>query len=191
MEEKRAGLWQLFITFFRIGLFTIGGGLAMIPIIRSAMVEKRQWLDDEEMTDIIAVANSLPGIIAINSASMVGYRKRGVPGALFASAGVILPSLIIIFAIAMLFTEKISSNIWVQKILGGVSAGVTALILSAAIKMGKSAIKDLFGLLIALASLLAIVFLKADIALIVLIAAALGFLYYRHRSYRKKGGEAE
>ena len=88
----------MFNVFFKIGLFTIGGGLAMIPLIRDEFVERQGWIDDKDITDVLAIAQSLPGVIAVNSATFLGYRLAGIAGALVCTLAVILPSFIIIFA---------------------------------------------------------------------------------------------
>src|SRR5665648_691716 len=98
-------LFVLFITFFKMGLFTIGGGLAMLPLIQHTIVDKKGWLTEEGMTDCIAVSQSLPGVIAINAATYVGKTRKGFAGALAASFGVILPSFIIIICACLLYTS--------------------------------------------------------------------------------------
>ena len=105
MKQKLKDLWTLFITFFKIGAFTFGGGLAMIPLISKEIVEKKKWMTDEEMIDMIAIAESTPGVIAVNSATFVGFRTHKVLGALIATLGVTLPSFVIICIISI-FYEK-------------------------------------------------------------------------------------
>ena len=129
-------LWQLFFTFFKIGLFTFGGGYAMIAQIREIVVEKLGWLNEDELLQIIVVAESTPGPIAINLATYVGYKKRGVPGAVLATLGVVLPSLVIIFLIS-LFLEAFMQNIYVQYAFVGIKCAVAFLILKAGLTMLK------------------------------------------------------
>ena len=133
-------LFSLFWTFFKIGLFTFGGGYAMIANIREVVVKKRGWLTEEELLQVITIAESTPGPIAINLATYVGYRKRGFWGSLLATLGVMLPSLVIIFAIS-LFLDAFMSNKYVSYAFVGIKCAVTFLILKAGgemlIKMQK------------------------------------------------------
>ncbi|MFA6627534.1 MAG: chromate transporter, partial [Bacilli bacterium] len=124
-------LWHLFITFFKIGAFTFGGGLAMLPFIQDEMVRKHGWITEDEMLDIIAVAESTPGVIAVNTATFVGYKVKKFWGSLVATIGVILPSLFIICIIAMYFKDFLAIPA-IAAIFKGIRAGVAVLILNAA-----------------------------------------------------------
>jgi chromate transporter len=142
----RAGIGKknlavMFISFSKIGSFTIGGGLAMLPLIEREFVEVRGWVTREEIVDIFAVAQSLPGVIAINTSLCIGYRAGGIPGACAAALGMILPSFVCILAIAVFFIN-LQNNPWIQKAFAGVRAGVTAMILLAAVKLGKSILRN-------------------------------------------------
>ena len=125
---------QLFLTFLKIGTFTFGGGYAMIPLIQHDIVEKKKWLSDEEMIDMLTIAESTPGVIAVNSATFVGYKVGGFFGSLLATLGVVLPSVFFITLIALFFT-KIMDNQYVSYAFRGIRAGVTVLILNAALKI--------------------------------------------------------
>ena len=131
-------LFEIFCVFFKIGLFTIGGGYAMLPIIQKEVVEGKGWMTDEEFLDAISLTNSLPGPLATNSATFVGYRVARVPGSVAAVLGAATPSVIIILLIAMVFTNIIEYPV-VQNIFNGVRPAVVALILYAVIKLAKSA----------------------------------------------------
>jgi len=124
-------LLSLFWTFFKIGLFTFGGGYAMIAQIKEAIVENKKWIDEDELIEIITIAESTPGPIAINMATFIGYKKRGFWGSLCATLGVVLPSLIIIFTIS-LFLEKFMTNKYVIYAFIGIKCAVAFLILKAA-----------------------------------------------------------
>ncbi len=176
-------LFKLFITFFKIGAFTIGGGLAMIPIIRSEVVEKQKWIDDKTVVDIFAISQSLPGAIAINSSMYLGYKIAGIPGLIAASLGAVLPSFIIILVIAF-FLTNIGENVYLAKFFAGIRAAVVPLILISAYKLSRTAIKDPFGYVVATLSICATLFLKIDVVFIVLTCALLGYLYYSY----KRGG---
>ena len=171
-------LLEIFAVFFKIGLFTIGGGYAMLPIIQKEVVETKGWMDDEEFLDALSLTNSLPGPLAINAATFVGYRVCKVKGALAAVLGAASPSVIIILAVAMVFSHLTEYPV-VQHIFNGIRPAVVALILYAVIKLAKSAkIKEYFNWLIALAALGAIAVLGLH-PIVVVIAAALYGLFIR------------
>lgn len=125
---------ELFLTFARIGLFTFGGGYAMISLIQDICVDKKKWITHDEMMDITVIAESTPGPIAINCATYVGYKRRGVMGAVAATIGVILPSFIIIYMISM-FLDSFLEIAWVASAFKGIKIAVGILILDAALKM--------------------------------------------------------
>lgn len=170
-------LLDLFFTFFKVGAFTIGGGLAMLPVIEREIVDKKGYINKEEIIDAFAISQSLPGVIAINSAIYVGYRIAGLMGALCTAFGVVLPSFITILAIALLF-PTISGNVWVNKALTGVKAGVAGVIAVSVVNLAKKALKDTFGIIIALVAFILAVLFDVSIVYIVLAGAFLGYLYY-------------
>lgn len=128
--------WTLFITFVKIGTFTIGGGYAMLPLIQREVVD-RGWLSKEDFIDIFAVTQSLPGIFAVNISIFVGYKLKKVPGAIFCALGTILPSFFIILAIALFFTQ-VKDNVWVEKAFKGLRPAVVALIVVPCITTARS-----------------------------------------------------
>ena len=130
-------LWQIFITFFKIGAFTFGGGYAMIPLIQREAVEKHRWVTDEDILDIVAIAESTPGPIAINAATFVGYQTRGFAGALAATFGVVLPSFVIILAIAGILRQFQDLKV-VQYAFRGIRVAALVLMLKALLKMFKT-----------------------------------------------------
>ncbi len=127
-------LFSLFFAFFKIGLFTFGGGYAMIAQIKESIVEKKQWLTSDELMEIITIAESTPGPIAINLATYVGYKRRGALGSALATLGVVLPSLIIIYIIS-LFLEAFMANIYVAYAFIGIKCAVAFLIIKAGVEM--------------------------------------------------------
>ena len=145
--KKSKKLLELFLTLFKIGLFTFGGGYAMIAFFESEFVEKKKWLEKEEFLDMVAIAESTPGPIAINSATYVGYKQAGVLGSACATLGVVLPSFIIIFIIS-LFLDKFLTFELVGYAFKGIQAGVVYLILSAGIKMLKGMKKNVMSIAI-------------------------------------------
>lgn len=130
--------WELFITFFKIGAFTFGGGYAMIPIMRNEVVNKKLWMEDTDFMDMLAIAQSMPGPIALNTALFVGNKRNGFKGSLFSGLGVILPSFIIILLIAIVFTQ-FKENPVIERIFKGIRPAVVALIAAPLLGMGKSA----------------------------------------------------
>ena len=131
---------SLFLTFFKIGAFTFGGGWAMISIIEREIVDKHHWIVREEFLDLLAVAQSLPGILAVNIATAVGDKIRGTRGSIVAAAGTILPSFLIILGIAIFLTpEIIKNNRWVAGIFMGIRPAVVALIVAPVITSAKAA----------------------------------------------------
>ncbi len=123
-------LLSIFLTFFKIGAFTFGGGYAMIPLIQREAVEKNHWISDDDILEIVAIAESTPGPIAINAATFVGYRTAGVLGSACATLGVVLPSFVIILTISGILRE-FQDNVYVQYAFRGIRAGVLALIVKA------------------------------------------------------------
>lgn len=149
-------LWEMFITFFKIGAFTFGGGFAMIPIIKQEVVEKKKWIKDEDFIDIISIAQSSPGPIAVNSSIYVGYKIKGFSGAIASALGTIMPSFLIIIVIAKFFSE-FSDNIIIEKIFMGIRPAVVALILSAIYGLVKNAHFNYFQVILAIITALVIV----------------------------------
>ncbi|MCD8044163.1 MAG: chromate transporter [Tannerellaceae bacterium] len=128
--------WTLFITFLRIGAFTIGGGYAMLPLIQREVVD-RGWIGKEEFVDLFAVAQSLPGIFAVNISIFTGYRLKKIPGSIVCALGTVLPSFVIILLIALFFTQ-VQDNVWVEKIFKGLRPAVVALIAVPCITTARS-----------------------------------------------------
>ena len=136
MREKRAVWAELFFSFMKIGLFTFGGGYAMLPVIREACVEQKGWLTDDEMMDVAVIAESTPGPIAINCATYVGYKLAGMAGAGIAPLGIVLPSFMIIYGLSM-FLDSVMEHPLVIKAFLGIKAAVGLLILDAGLAMLK------------------------------------------------------
>ena len=177
---KQSSLWEglggLFTTFFRIGMFTIGGGYAMIPIIESEVVEKHKWVSKEDFLDLIAIAQSCPGVFAINISIFIGYKLRRLKGAISAAVGTALPSLLIILLIAMFF-HRFQDNPVVAAIFRGIRPAVVALIAVPTFNLAKSAKIGWATCWIPIAGALAIWLLGVSPILIILLAALGGWLY--------------
>jgi chromate transporter len=177
VEKKKLGKvsLELFSLFFKIGLFTFGGGYAMIPLIEKEIVQNKRWIEKEEIVDVFAVAQSIPGAIAINSATFIGYKINGKKGALAATLGVILPSVLIILAIATVFS-RFQENKHIQSAFKGIRSAVVALVAYAAIKIGKVSIKDRYAAIIFAGAFIAITFFNIH-AIYAIIAGALIGMY--------------
>ncbi len=163
----------LFITFFKIGAFTFGGGYAMIPLIQREVVEKNKWITDEDILDIIAIAESTPGPIAINSATFVGYKIAGFWGAFFSTLGVVVPSFTIILLISFVL-NAFKDNIYVQYAFRGIRAGVLSLIIKALYTMYKKAPKDAFSLILMGGAFVVSSFLNVNVLFIIMGCGILG-----------------
>ncbi|MDD3819567.1 MAG: chromate transporter [Actinomycetota bacterium] len=168
---------SLFWTFFKIGAFTFGGGYAMLPLIEREIVENKGWLSQEEMVDIFAISQSFPGAVAINSAIFIGKKICGYTGALFALLGTILPSFVIITIVAIIF-ERISDISFIKAAFKGISSAVVALLIVAAIRVGKTAIRDKSGILIFIIALVLLVIIKIHPVYVIIMGILSGLLIY-------------
>ena len=175
-NNKLKNIFLLFIKFFKIGLFTFGGGYAMISLIHAEVVNNMKWLDDEEMLNLIVIAESTPGVLAINSATFVGYKIAGVAGATLATIGVSLPSLIII-SIISLFFDEFKNFKYVEYAFNGIRAGVVLLIINAVLKLNSKNKKDLFYFIVMGLTIIASLFFKVNAIYILIAAMVLGILY--------------
>ena len=160
-------LWKLFGVFAKMGAFTIGGGYAMLPLIEQEMTS-RGWISQEDIQDIIVLAQGAPGILAVNMAIYTGHKIRGLKGSIVSAIGAVLPSLVIILLIAMFFSEFRDNDI-VRRIFQGVRPAAVALILVAGVRIAVSGCKEWWTWAIALASLLAVAFLKVSPIWIILV----------------------
>ena len=166
-------LLELFLTFAKVGVMTFGGGYAMLPILQREIVDNKGWATEEELMDYFAIGQCTPGIIAVNTATFIGQKIKGLPGAIFATIGVVFPSLIIISLLAGVI-EAFSHIAWVQHAFGGIRICVCILIMNAVVKLYKKAVMDklTFGIFLAVA--LGSYFTSVSPVIFVLIAAVLG-----------------
>ena len=174
-------LLEIFTTFFRVGAFTFGGGLAMLPLFEREVIDNKGWVEKEDILDIYAISQSLPGVIAVNSSTFIGYRLAGVPGAIAAITGVMAPSLIVIVAIASVFTQ-FRENFYVAKALKGVRAAVAALIFLAAYRISKGSLKGVFGLTLAITAFLLTSLTNINVIYIILAGGLLGVIVSKVRA---------
>lgn len=174
-KQNNDSLLRLYLTFFKMGLVTFGGGYAMLPILEREVVEKYRWADKEKVLDYYAVSQGLPGIIAVNVAVFIGYHRKKVPGGVAAAFGVVSPCIIIITLIAACL-QSFQNNPYVQHALGGISVCVCALIASTLLGLWKKSVKDATGLVIFLVVSALSLFTSISPILIVVAAAAAGIL---------------
>lgn len=177
--EKKVSLWQIFAVFAKIGAFTIGGGYAMIPLIQ-AELGKRGWISEDELPDIVAISQSAPGVMAVNISIFAGNKLRGFKGSLAATLGSILPSFLIILAIAMLFTA-FKDNPWVIKAFKGIRPVVISLIAVPMVNMARKSCKSWWTWLIAISALILVAFLNVSPIYIIICVLVIGFTvtYYK------------
>ena len=177
-------IWALFLTFLKIGAFTFGGGYAMIPLIQREVVDRRNWITGEDILDIVAIAESTPGPIAINSATFVGYRVAGFLGALAATLGVVIPSFAIILTISCVLQEFQHIQA-VQYAFMGIRAGVLALILKAMWSMYRQCPKDPAAYGIAAIAFILSAFVGVDVLYIIIGCALCGLAVHALRAIRR------
>ncbi len=186
MKENFKRVMTLFWTFFKIGAFTFGGGYAMIPLIQKEVVETKKWITDDDILEIIAIAESTPGPIAINSATFVGYRVCGVLGSFFATLGVVLPSFVIILAISFVLNE-FSHVTAVQYAFNGIRAGVLALLLKALWTMYKKCPKGVVSYILMAAAFVITAFLAVPVLAVIVGCAVVGLVSTLLAERRNKG----
>ena len=174
--------WEIFITFAKIGAFTIGGGYAMIPLIEKEVVDKKKWISHNDFIDMVAIAQSAPGILAVNISILVGYKMKKNSGSVVASLGATLPSFLIILLIAMFF-KQFGDIEWIQKMFKAIRPAVVALIAVPVFTTAKSIGINLKTVIIPIAAAFLIWFWGIS-PIYIIIAAALGGLIYGHISRR-------
>ena len=168
-------LLDLFLTFAKVGVMTFGGGYAMLPILQREVVERKGWATEEELMDYYAIGQCTPGVIAVNTATFIGQRLNGTFGAIFATLGVVFPSLVIISLLAGVI-EAFSHLVWVQNAFGGIRVCVCVLIANAVVKLFKKAVVDVPTIIIFLLVALGSIFLPLSPVIFVLLAAVIGIL---------------
>jgi chromate transporter len=176
IKMKKPKVLDVFLTFLKIGAFTFGGGYAMMPIMQKEVVDKKKWATDDDIIRLLVISESTPGVLAVNSATFIGYKVAGFWGSTLATLGVVLPSFIII-SIISLFLTQFQSIALVKYAFLGIRAGVAILILNAAIKLSKKIKKDIFSYIIIFSSFLVAYFTSFNILFIMMIGALLGVIY--------------
>lgn len=171
-------LFELYAAFFRIGGLTFGGGLTMLPMLKYELVEKKKWVEEEDLLDYYAVGQCTPGIIAVNVATFVGFKRKGVLGGIFSTLGMISPSLIIVSILA-LFLEQFMSNQIIAHAVGGIKVVVCALMLNTVVTMAKKTVKSIIAGVVCVIAFLMAMFTPIPTVLLVVVAGIFGVILYK------------
>ena len=195
--KRLRSLFQLFLSMFKIGLFTFGGGYAMINLLDNEFVGRKKWIESDEFMDLVAIAESTPGPIAINCSTYIGYKREGILGALFATAGMCLPSFVIIYLISLFFDSFLSIS-WVAAAFKGIRVCVVFLIFTAGLKMLKKIKKTPFNILVISVTLISVItfsLLAISFSSIfyILTFASVSLVIYsvEYFRYKKNGGDVK
>lgn len=187
-DRKKFKFVQLFFSVFRLSACTFGGGFVIVPLMRKRFVKELGWIEEQEMLDITAIAQSSPGAIAVNASILVGYHVAGIPGALLTVLGAVTPPLIII-SIISLFYQAFRDNAVVSLVMTGMLCGVAAVIFDVALDLAKTIVqqKRVLPLLVMLGTFCAVRFFSVNIILIILICGIIGAVETLYREKRNKG----
>ncbi|MDF2473508.1 MAG: chromate transport protein ChrA [Anaerocolumna sp.] len=184
MKHGNSVYWKLFTSTFQLSAFTFGGGFVIVPLMKKKFVDKLKWINEQEILDITAIAQSSPGSIAVNAAILLGYRMAGIPGALVTILGTVLPPLTIISIISLFYTA-FRDNIVVNAILKGMQAGIAAVIMDISLTMGGSILlaKRLLPVIMMIGAFIANYFFRISVVYIILICGVLGAgsMIYEHK----------
>lgn len=170
-------LFQIYVTFFKLGSMSFGGGYAVLPLMEREVIEEKKWISKEKIVDIFSVAQALPGAVALNSSAFVGYSIAGIKGAVSALLGNLTPSVIIMIILSILL-DRFSSNTFVQAAFYGIRPVIVGLILYAAFKIGRTALKDLPCAVIAIACFILIMAFHIPVIVVILGGILVGILLY-------------
>lgn len=187
-DNARWKLSEAFVAFFKIGLFTIGGGYAMIPLIEKEVVEKRHWIDRDEFLDLMAVAQSAPGVFAVNLSIFIGYKKNGVKGSVACAVGNVLPSVLIILLIALFF-QQFKGHDFIENVFKGIRPAVVALILVPTFKMARTAKVNRYNVWIPIATALLIWMLGVSPIYVIMAGIIGGIAKHLFGKQKEKGGK--
>lgn len=177
-------LLKLFLSFLKIGALTFGGGYAMMPIMRKEVVDVKKWVNDEDILKILVISESTPGVLAINSATFIGYKISGIKGSICATLGVILPSFVIISVISLFILQFKEAQL-VSYAFYGIQAGVAVLIFRAALKLSKKVHYNVFAIIILIGAILFSLLTTMSVIYVLIVAALLGILYGTMTHYKE------
>ncbi len=175
MIEKIKLIFNLFFTFAKIGAFTFGGGYAMMPILQREIVENKQWATSDELIDYYAIGQCTPGIIAVNTATFIGQKKAGIIGGIFATLGLVFPSIVIIELISK-FISNFTSIVAVQYAFNGIRVCVGVLILQTVFKLFDSSVKNVFGAVIFFIAFILSIFFNVSPIILIIVASIVGLI---------------
>ncbi|MCI5606362.1 MAG: chromate transporter [Spirochaetia bacterium] len=181
-------LGQLFWSFFKIGALTFGGGLTMLPMLERELVDKRNWVTEEELLDCYAIGQCTPGIIAVNTATFVGYKREKVAGGIIATLGMVCPSILIITVVA-LFLRNFMDNVWFGHAIMGIRGVVCALLVNTVINLGKKSLKSIFAWIVCAVVFVLAFFTKLPTVIIVILAAVSGIVMMLIKTKKDKSKE--
>ncbi|MBQ6527319.1 MAG: chromate transporter [Clostridia bacterium] len=180
-KDRLSRVPEIFLTFLKFGCFTFGGGWSIVAQIQKEFVENKHWITDEELLDFTSVGRSTPGLMIGNASVLFGYHVAGIPGALAALFGIVIPPVLIMLGVVFIY-DLVKDNLYVERAMTGVRAVVVPIIFSALLKLFKSGMKDLFCYAIALCALAMCLVFNVNNVLIVLIGAAAGLIYQEVKS---------
>lgn len=177
MNRDRKFYRDLFIATFQLSMFTLGGGFVIVPLMRKKFMEEKHWIDEDEMMDLTAIAQSAPGSMAVNASILVGYRLAGIAGVIVTVLGTVLPPLIILTVVSM-FYSAFKSNVYVAMAMKGMQACVAAIIIDVVITMGKGVLasKKWLPVVILAGSFLAVFFFDVNVFIVILVCGAIGIV---------------
>lgn len=187
MKEKKGKIGKLFLSTLYLSAFTFGGGYVIITLMKKKFVDEYHWIDEKEMLDLVAIAQSAPGPIAVNGAIVIGYKMAGAAGLLAAVLGTVIPPFVILSAVSF-FYEAVRDNIWVAAVLSGMQAGVGAVIATVVYDMGAGIVreKSIFSILIMALSFAAVWLFQVNVICVVIVCGLLGVV---RTLFRSKGGQ--
>ncbi len=187
MKKDRSIYWQLFLSVFKLSACTFGGGFVIVPLMRKKFVEELGWIEEQEMLDLTAIAQSSPGPIAVNAAILVGYHAAGIPGALLTVLGAVMPPLIVI-SIISLFYQAFRDNAIVNMVMAGMLCGVAAVIFDVVINLAKGILKQkrVLPVLVMVGAFIAVRFFSVNIMLIILVCGIVGAADILYREKLRK-----
>ena len=192
MKKDLKFFWTLFISTFTLSAFTFGGGYVIVPLMRKKFVETLGWIDEEEMLDLIAIAQSAPGPIAVNSSIIIGYRLAGIPGALVTTFGTVLPPMVILSVISQFYTA-FRDNVVVSLVLKGMGIGVAAVIVDVVYTMAKGVVKtkDALWIIVMCVALVVALFTSVNVVFVILACGVIGAINVIVQDKKTgKGGKA-
>lgn len=189
MKNNKKVYWTLFSSTFVLSAFTFGGGYVIVPLMKKKFVDQLQWVDEEEMLNMIAIAQSSPGAVAVNGAIMIGYKLAGILGAVIAAIGTILPPLLILTVISI-FYQEFRDNRYISGLLKGMQAGIAAVITDVVIGLAGNIVKKkkLLSIAVMIGAFILVFFFDVNVMIVVLFAGLLGVLAMLYR--RKQEGRA-